>query len=105
MRKHFYLITEHPDDDRVGQVQTTDKRFETAEKNVETVHQKRNMETGEEYEESLVYCGYMVYDSARQYQLKAMEDTIAKLREIDESHLDAAGLDPDSVFDRTEAEA
>jgi hypothetical protein len=105
MRKHFYLVVDHAKDDRVGSVKTTDKRFPTAEKNVETTHTKQNMDTGERYESALVYCGYVDYDSEAEYKASAMDDIIAKLGEIDESHLEAAGLDPDSVFDRTEVEA
>ncbi len=99
MRKHFYLVTSHPDDDLVGNVITTDKRkMTTAEKNKEGVCQKRDLETNETWSFHEVGLGYYDFEDEDDYQENAWDVIHQKLGEVDESHLEKAGLDPSEVL-------
>lgn len=107
MRKHFYLITDHDrDEDKIGQVQITDtqKYGTTARKNEEGVSQHHNLETGERWTQHEVGLGYVDFEHEEQYERTVGEVTQDKLAEIDEKHLEKAGLDPDEVLNGADSE-
>lgn len=97
MRKHFYLVTDARDESRVGGVEATDIRYTTAEKNVETVLHKRNHVTGDSWDEKIVSLGYYDFDDEADYEENAFDVIKQKLGEVDESHLEKAGLEPQEV--------
>lgn len=103
MRKHLYLIVDHPEDDRVGQVKITDTRLPRSDKNNRTPASAMNVETGERWEYTVVSMGYVDYEGEEEYEEKIADDVQEKLTEIDEGHIEAAGLDPDGVLPRGEA--
>jgi len=99
MRKHLYLITEHPDDELVGNVESRSGRYPRAKKNEERPIDKRNIETGETWEERVVGLGYHDFEDEAAYEdtenfAEVVQD---KLGEIDAEHLEAAGLTPSEV--------
>lgn len=98
MRKHFYLITEHRDADRVGLVEVTDTRKAMAEKNVAVTGRKRDLDSGEVYTYRYVSLGYVDFDDEADYEENAGAATRRKLSEIDEQHLADAGVDPKEVL-------
>lgn len=93
MRKHFYLITDSPEEEFIGKVETTERPKPAAEKNRETRVDKRNLETNESYVEMVVYLGYADFESEDEYEENALEVMREKLTEIDENHLEKAGVD------------
>jgi len=97
MRKHFYLVTEARDEDRVGGVEATDSRYVNAEKNVETVLHMRNRETGDTWDRKVVSLGYHDFEDEDDYQENSFGVIKQKLGEIDASHLEKAGLEPAEV--------
>ncbi|WP_323192446.1 hypothetical protein [Halostella sp. PRR32] len=103
MRKHFYLITEHPNEDRVGQIEVTSQRKTPSSKNEETAcHKMRFDEERESIEDRFtqmnVSIGYYDFEDEDGYQEQASDVVQSKLEEIDEEHLRKAGLDPEEVF-------
>lgn len=98
MRKHLYLIIDHPDDERVGQVEITGDRKPVSEKNSRTPCDMHDLDTGERWSYTVVSMGYVDYDGTREYKQQIGDDVVAKLDEIDADHLIAAGLDPDEVL-------
>lgn len=98
-RKHCYLITDHYNEDRVGTLKISDTRIDPSEKNEETTHHVLNKETKEMHETTVVSCGYVDFESEEAYEESEWSVFQDKLREIDEEHLEAAGLDPEEVFD------
>lgn len=99
-RRHFYLVTDSPREDRVGGVDITETRRPRGQKNTESVLDKRNLDTGEGFSERIVSLGYYDFDSEEDYEERCGDVVLEKLEEVDESHLEAAGLDPEEVFDR-----
>lgn len=94
MRKHFYLITEHPNREFVGRVEITDQRKRcTAEKNAEGVCRKLDLDTGEEYHYHLVGLGYSDFQNEDDYEERAGAVSEDKLHEIDGHYLEKAGLE------------
>jgi hypothetical protein len=98
MRKHFYLVLEHEEDDYVGAIQIQDHRSDRAfkddpgpmmvldddAKDFRTVGRK-------------VGIGYHDFEDDADYEDR-IEDVIdAKLREVDEEYLAEAGHDPQEV--------
>lgn len=106
MRKHLYLITEHPDEDLVGQIKVTESRLDMARKNQERVIQALSgeaIERGEitdedRYEYKVVGLGYADFEDEAAYQLCLPATIKDKLAEIDPDHLRKAGVDPDEVL-------
>jgi len=98
MRKHLYLITEHPDDSKVGKLEIQDRRHEAAEKNKEVAVQKMGLDSGDRWTYKVVGLGYLDFDSERDYQENIADRYPEKLAEIDEEHIEAAGLDPQEVL-------
>lgn len=97
MRRHFYLIVDSPHDDRIAGCDIQDSRYPGASKNEQTVQHRRNLETGETYEETIVSLGYEDYESESAYEANVVEDMNEKLAEIDDQHLRDAGVDPAEV--------
>ncbi|WP_395166316.1 hypothetical protein [Natrinema pallidum] len=98
MRKYLYLITEHPDEDKVGQVITTDSPKPTAaEKNVEGVCQNRDLDSGETWSFIEVGLGYADFSDESDYLENGLEVIQKKLGEIDEEYLEKAGIDLEEV--------
>jgi len=93
VRKHFYLITEHEQDDRVGGVSITDSRLSRCLKNEQgpiTVldeEQKDFREIGKQ-----VGLGYHDFESEDEYDEQAVEVMQAKIREVDEQWAEKAGV-------------
>jgi len=98
MRKHLYLIIDHPDEDMVGKLEILDRRHEAAEKNQAVGVQKLKMDSGDRYTYTVVGLGYLDFDSESDYQENIADRYPEKLAEIDEKHIEAAGLDPQEVL-------
>lgn len=94
-RKHLYLVTSHPDEDRVGLVESREKRYEMAEKNEERRVDKRNLDTGEGFTMKVVGLGFHVFQSDTPSGERFSEVAKDKLAEIDDEHLESAGFDPE----------
>ena len=98
MRKYLYLITEHPDDDMVGKVVITDKpKLTGAQKNKEGVCQKRNLDTGETWQYQEVGLGYADFDDEEDYEERISDVIDEKFDEIDDEHLEKAGIELEGV--------
>ena len=95
MRKHLYLITDHPDDDYVGNVEMTTHRHERVTKNEEGPIDRRNMETGELTQYSCVGLGYHDFDDEDDYHENAGDVVQEKLAEIDAKWHEKAGVEPE----------
>lgn len=102
MRKHLYLITEHDhNDDLVGSVEFAETRLDSAEKNVETPMHVFDKETGDfATVGKRVGLGYV--DIAGDGELTGEEAAAvaqSKLAEIDERHLEKAGVELEALAD------
>jgi len=95
MRKHLYLVTSHPEDSHVGLVESREKRYETAEKNEERRVDKRNLDTGEGFTMKVVGLGHHDFESETPSGERFSEVAKDKLAEIDDEHLESAGMDPE----------
>ena len=98
MRRHFYLIIDSPDEDKIGGVDITEQRYVNSEKNTETRLDKRNLDTNETFSDRVVSLGYYDFEDESEYEARAGEVMLEKLGEIDEKHLENAGLDPEEVL-------
>jgi len=98
MRKYLYLITEHPNEDRVGQLEIQDRRHEVAEKNKEVAVQKMGLDSGDRWTYKVVGLGYIDFESEEDYQENIVDEYPKKLAEIDEKYIELAGLDPQEVL-------
>jgi hypothetical protein len=99
MRRHFYLITGNGrNEDRVGGVSIDSTRRPRAKKNEERVSDKRDLDTGETWEEWYVSLGYYDFEDEDDYEENGWDVVQEKLAEIDEEHLEKAGLDPEEVL-------
>lgn len=103
MRKYLYLIVDHPDDYRVGQVEITETRKPRSSKNEQVVMDMRDLDTDETFQATMVSFGHVDYADEDEYEDQIVDDMKSKLAEIDERHLVDAGLDPDDVFDGGDA--
>lgn len=103
-RKHLYLVTEHYNEDRVGTLKITDTRREPSKKNHETTHHVANKETMEMHETKVVSCGYIDFLSEESYENASWGVFLDKVAEIDNRHLEKAGLDPAELFDVDDGE-
>ena len=101
MRRYFYLITDNERyPDRVGGVSTDSMRRPQAAKNEERISRKRDIETGETWKEHYVSLGHYDFEDESDYENNVGDVIKQKLAEIDESHLEGVGIDPDEFFDR-----
>lgn len=92
MRKHLYLITDHPDKEQIGSVEVREKPYIAAEKNDERTINHRDIETDKTHTEEVVGLGYANFDNEMEYNSQIFDVIQDKLREIDERHLQKAGL-------------
>lgn len=95
MRKHLYLITEHPDDDYVGNVELTERQHDLVEKNDEGVVETFDIETGERTQYRCVGLGYYDFDGDEDYQEDAGDVVHEKLAEVDTKWHEKAGVEPE----------
>lgn len=98
MRKYLYLITDSPEQDKIGGVDIREAPYARAEKNKEVPIDKRNIETNETWTESVVSLGYVDFENQQEYESEIHSAMKGKLNEIDEQHLVNAGLDPEEVL-------
>lgn len=99
MRRYFYLVTEsETEPDRVGGVSVQSMRRQRAKKNEERVASKRNIETGETWDEHYVSLGHHDFEDEDDYEERVGEVIQEKLQEIDAEHLESAGLEPEEVL-------
>ena len=93
MRRHLYLITDHPTEAYIGKVEAREKAYTNAEKNVETTIDKLNIDTGRRCEMSIVGLGYHDFADRDDYEELFKPVVDQKLREVDGEHLDKAGVE------------
>jgi len=96
MRKHLYLITEHENEDRVGCVKMSDKRFDRVSKNEEGPIQKFDKDAKDfKTVGKQVGVGYYDFESQAQYDDNEFVADVMqeKLGEIDDEWLEKAGVD------------
>jgi hypothetical protein len=99
MRKHLYLITEHEEQDRVGGISITDSRLSRASKNDETpIHQIDHEKEDFVVVGKQVALGYVDFDDEDDYEDRISDEIKRKLAEVDRSHLEKAGLEPEEVL-------
>jgi len=97
-RKHFYLITEHEEEARVGGVSVFESRMTTPTKNEEGAIQVRDTETktymtvGKK-----VGLGYHDFEDEQEYEATVLEVMKKKIREVDEKWAEKAGV-VDTVY-------
>jgi len=100
MRKHMYLIVEHERDEFEGNVKFTDKTLGSVLKGeIGPIH-KFDEEDGEfSTVGKQVGLGYHDFDSPEEYEDndRVQQVVLEKLRQVDESHLERAGVDLDEV--------
>lgn len=97
MRKHMYLIVEHPNDSLVGQVEVTDRARPQAEVNSVGRVDKRNLETDNSFTMKVVGLGYHDFEDEADIDNRFKEVLDEKLARIDEEYLEQAGMDPQEV--------
>lgn len=97
MRRHFYLVIEANDESKEGGVDILEQRYERAKKNEQRVIEKRNLETNERFNETVVSLGYYDFENEEDYRERNFLVSLEKLNEIDERHLEDAGLDVEMV--------
>jgi hypothetical protein len=101
VRKHFYLVTEHEDEDRVGGVSIMDSRMSRPLKNKEgPITVLDEDKDGFRDVGKKVGMGYYDFESEDAYEddEQCVEVMKQKLAEIDEQWLRKAGLDPQEVL-------
>lgn len=97
MRRHFYLVVEAPNEDVVGGVDIREQRYEAAKKNEQRTIHKRDLDTNEQFTETVVSLGYHDFEDEDDYQDRNWLVTLEKLSEIDETHLQDADVEPEMV--------
>lgn len=99
MRRYFYLVTENGrNPDREGGVSVSDMRRHRSKKNEERVANKRDIETGDTWEERYVSFGHHDFEDEEDYVENVGDVLQEKLTEIDVEHLENAGLEPEEVL-------
>lgn len=99
MRRYFYLITANErNGDRVGGVSINTNRRQRSEKNTEVATDKRDLETNDVWEERYVSLGYHDFEDEEDYEENVGDVIQEKLEDIDDRHLETAGLDPKGVL-------
>jgi hypothetical protein len=97
MRRHFYLVVDARDEDKIGGVDIREQRYEAARKNEQRTIQKRDLDTNEQFTETVVSLGYHDFADEQDYIDRNWLVTLEKLADIDTEHLEAAGLEPEMV--------
>lgn len=93
MRKHLYLITEHENEEWVGNVNIMNSRLTRVVKNEEGPIQTFDKETGEfDTVGRQVGLGYVDFDSEEDFEDNISEAIRFKLAGVDYSHLEKAGV-------------
>jgi len=101
VRKHFYLVTEHDDEKRVGGISIMDTRMSKPVKNEEApTYVLDDDEEGFVEVGKKVGMGYHDFESKEAYEdsERCGEVVKQKLADIDEQWLEKAGMDPDEVL-------
>lgn len=100
VRKHFYLVTEHEEKDRVGGVSIMDSRMQRPLKNEEgPITVLDEDKEGFSHIGKQVGMGYYDFESEDEYEDndRCVEVMKQKLAEIGEKWIEKAGLDPQEV--------
>lgn len=99
-RVHFYLITDHEDEDKVGLVRQCETRYTKSSKNEKTAFYQFDDEAGEFYPQGKhVSMGYVDFESDDPSEEELLDAIQRKLAEIDERHIEDAGHDVEAVLD------
>jgi hypothetical protein len=101
VRKYFYLVTEHEEEDRVGGVSIMDSRMSRPLKNEEgPITVLDDDKEGFRDVGKKVGMGYYDFESEQAYENNenCVEVMKQKLSEIDEKWLRKAGLEPEEVL-------
>ena len=93
MRKHFYLVTEDDNPERVGAIMTTDSRRTKPTKNEEAPVHTFDEDNGD-FEErgKLVGMGYADFDDEDDLETRIETVIKRKLNEIDDEWVEKAGV-------------
>jgi hypothetical protein len=97
MRKHFYLVLEHEQDDYVGAIQIQDHRSDRAFKGDPGPMMVLDEDEGFRTVGRKVGLGYHDFEDETDYEDRIADVIDAKLREVDDEYLDKAGHDPQEV--------
>ena len=100
MRKHFYLITEHENEDRVGGVSVYDSPMRDALKDQEgriTVFDKENGEFNDVGKK--VGLGYHDFDDEADYEARVGDVLVEKIQEVDRKWAERANV-AEEVYDQ-----
>jgi hypothetical protein len=97
MRRHFYLVVDAPDEEVVGGVDIREQRYEAAKKNEQRTIQKRDLDTNEQFTETVVSLGYHDFENEGDYKERNWVVTLRKLNDIDQQHLEDAGLELEMI--------
>ena len=100
MRKHFYLITEHEREERVGGVSIYDSPMRDALKDEEgriTVFDKENGEFNDVGKK--VGLGYHDFDDEADYEARVGDVLVEKIQEVDRKWAERAGV-AEEVYDQ-----
>lgn len=103
MRKHFYLVTAHEQEERVGGVSVMDSRLSRPEKNAEgpiTILDKEA--EGFRQVGKQVGLGYHDFASEDEYEDRAAEVMQAKVRDVDRKWAEKAGIE-EIVYEEVES--
>lgn len=104
VRKYMYLITENeknPDD--VGKIEIASNPRHGTTKNEETTQEMQIVDTGERYDMAVVSLGYHDFENEAAYRDHDGTIVRRKLLDVDDRHLEKAGIDPESVREKVEA--
>lgn len=93
MRKHFYLVTEDDDPERVGAIMERDSRRTRPNKNEEAPAHRIDEDAGEiEERGKLVGLGYEDFDDEDDLEARIEGVVKDKLSDIDDEWLEKAGV-------------
>lgn len=93
MRKYLSLVIDAPEDEAVGKVMIRDSPpASLAGKNEVGTAEYSNIETGNSWEETEVGLGYHDFEDEDDYKERLPDVIHRKLEEIDDEHLEAAGV-------------
>jgi len=99
VRKHFYLVTEHEEDRRVGCVSIMDQRMSKPLKNEEGRITVLNEEKEDfEHVGKKVGLGYADFENEDDYEARVDDVIKEKLADVDKDWLEKAGLDAEEVL-------
>lgn len=104
MRKHLYLITEHTNQDRVGDVMFSEYRFSRPVKNKEGPVTVLNEDDRDfEVVGQKVGLGYADFEDEQDLEARAAEVAQRKLRDVDRKWVEKAGLEDAEWFEGVSA--